>query len=140
MMGSLLIVADDEPRIEDVPLPSGDIRIVGGDQLAVEGDRDMCVERPGLKAATVVMKDNEFEPPRIEIEVGESVVWSNKGGDTHTATANDSSFNTGDVLPGDSSKPIKFDTPGEFKYQCLHHTMSGIVVVKSSARAKKNEF
>ena len=44
-------------------------------------------------------------------------------------------FDTGEIKPGESSSPVKFDKEGEFTYHCKIHgkTMSGLVVVKPSA-------
>ena len=45
-------------------------------------------------------------------------------------------FDTGEIEPGKSSKPVKFENPGEFKYHCKVHgkTMSGTVVVKAKVK------
>ena len=42
-------------------------------------------------------------------------------------------FDTGEVEPEKSSKPVKFEKEGEFKYHCKVHgkTMSGTIVVKA---------
>ena len=52
----------------------------------------------------------------------------------HTATSDDDgkTFDTGEIEPGKSSKPVKFEKEGEFKYHCKVHgkTMSGTIIVK----------
>lgn len=72
-----------------------------------------------------------YDPQTITIEVGESVVWHNEDDDTHTATADDGSFDTGDVAAGEYSETVIFDEEGEFTYSCNYHpTMTGTVIVE----------
>jgi plastocyanin len=44
---------------------------------------------------------------------------------THTATANDDSWNTGDMGLG-ASKSITFSKPGTYHYHCKYHTILGV--------------
>ena len=84
------------------------------------------------------MKSLSFSPKKVEVEVGESVVWKSEARTKHSATSDDDgkTFDTGDIEPGKSSKAVKFPKPGEFKYHCKVHgkTMSGTVVVKAKAK------
>ncbi len=94
-----------------------------------DGDKN-----PGIKSITVKMKSLSYDPGKLEIHVGDSVVWSNEARTTHTATSDDEgkTFDTDEIKPEESSKPVKFEKEGEFKYHCKIHgkTMSGTVVVK----------
>jgi len=87
-------------------------------------------------AKTVTMKSLSFDPEKLEVHAGDSVVWANKAHATHTATSDDdrSTFDTGDVEPGKSSKAVKFGKEGEFPYHCNVHgkSMSGTIVVKKA--------
>ena len=89
---------------------------------------------------TVAMKSLSFSPRSIEVQVGDSVVWDNEARTKHTATSDDDgkTFDTGEIEPGKSSEPVKFEKAGEFKYHCRVHgkTMSGTVVVRAKAKAK----
>ena len=93
---------------------------------------------PKAKEITVTMKSLSFSPRSIEVHVGDSVVWKSDARTKHTATSDDDgkTFDTGDIEPGKSSKAVKFEKPGEFKYHCKVHgkTMSGTVVVKAKAK------
>ena len=85
---------------------------------------------------SVVMKSISYDPKRVEVPVGGSVVWTNKAFTNHTATSDDAqTFDTGEIKPNESSSPVKFDKEGEFTYHCKIHgkTMSGLVVVKPTA-------
>jgi plastocyanin len=42
-------------------------------------------------------------------------------------------FDIGEIKPNESSRPVKFDKKGEFKYHCKIHGMSGTIVVKPAA-------
>ena len=71
----------------------------------------------------------EFDPVDVEIEVGDSVVWSNADVAPHTATASDGGWDTGRLRKGEDGK-ITFDEPGEYPYFCAFHPhMKGRVVV-----------
>ena len=90
-----------------------------------------------LKPTSVEMKSISYDPKSVEVPVGGSIVWTNKAFSNHTATSEDDgkTFDTGEIKPGESSSPVKFDKEGEFQYHCKIHgkTMSGTVVVKPAA-------
>ena len=100
-------------------------------------------EKPEAKPISVTMKSLGYDPKKLEIHVGDSVVWTNQSRTTHTATSDDDgkTFDTGNVEPGESSKPVKFEKEGEFKYHCKIHgkSMSGTIVVKA-ATSNLNKF
>jgi plastocyanin len=85
-------------------------------------------------AGTVAVADFSFTPASITVNVGDTVTWTNSGPDEpHTATANDGSFDTGDIPVG-SSASHTFDQAGTFAYVCSIHPdqMSGTVTVASA--------
>ena len=94
--------------------------------------------KPEAKPVTVAVKSLSFDPRKLEIRTGDSVVWTNESKTAHTATSNDDgkTFDTGEIGPGESSKSVKFENPGEFKYHCKVHgkAMSGTIVVKARAK------
>ncbi len=89
------------------------------------------------KPTSVEMKSISYDPKSVEVPVGGLIVWTNKAFTNHTATSEDDgkTFDTGEIKPGESSSPVKFDKEGEFQYHCKIHgkTMSGTVVVKPDA-------
>jgi plastocyanin len=93
-------------------------------------------KKPDATPVTVTMKSMSYEPKKLEIHVGDSVVWTNKSFTTHTATSDDDgkTFDTGEVERGKSSKPITFATAGEFKYHCKIHgkSMHATIVVNAA--------
>ena len=92
-------------------------------------------EKTADKPITVTMKSLSYDPKKLEVHVGDSVVWTNESRAKHTATSNDDgkTFDTDEIEPGKSSKPVKFEKEGEFKYHCKVHgkTMSGTIAVKA---------
>jgi plastocyanin len=72
------------------------------------------------KTDKVDIADYKFAPEAIEVTAGTKVTWTNSDDAPHTATADDSSFDTGDLDQGDS-KTVTFDKPGEFTYYCRFH-------------------
>jgi plastocyanin len=118
--------------------------LTGGKGEPGKGAPAAPAEQPTTAAAapadanvtTVTMKDFEFSQQTVTISVGGSVVFTNAGAKKHTATADDSSFDTGVVVAGSSSQPLKFDKAGTYPYFCQFHggpggtAMSGVIIVK----------
>ena len=61
-----------------------------------------------------------FRPAGVVIEVGSTVVWRNNGKMTHTVTANDRSFDSGNIAPG-ATWSHRFDRAGVVAYHCTPH-------------------
>jgi plastocyanin len=83
---------------------------------------------------SVAVYDNYFSPKTITITAGTTVVWTNYGSMSHTVTADDNSFTSGNLNPGAVFSKT-FTTAGTYAYHCIYHGgiggsgMSGIVVV-----------
>jgi plastocyanin len=95
-------------------------------------------KRTQPKTVTVTMKSLSYDPKKLEIRVGDSVVWNNKAFAAHTVTSDDDgkTFDTGNVEPGELSKAVKFEKEGVYRYHCVVHgkTMSGTIVVKAAEK------
>ncbi|MGH9039813.1 MAG: cupredoxin domain-containing protein [Acidimicrobiia bacterium] len=71
----------------------------------------------------------DFAPADITLKAGTTILWTNKGVQPHTASANDGSFDSGTMKSG-ATWEHRFDTPGEFPYVCAFHPqMTGMVRV-----------
>ena len=103
--------------------------------LAVVGSALIAV--PGTSQAanqSVAARDNRFDPDQVRIDPGDTVVWSNQGSRAHTVNADDGTFKSGDMRPGDTFQKT-FSEEGYYYYFCKFHGardgvgMSGIVIV-----------
>src|ERR671921_2790080 len=84
---------------------------------------------PIQNAWSVNIGDNFFDPPQSAVEPGSTVTWTNKGDEPHTVTADDGSFDSGMLNPGDSYT-VAFDGQGTVTYHCaIHPEMRGSVTV-----------
>ena len=88
---------------------------------------------------TVKVKSLSYDPKVVEAQVGDTVVWSNSSLTKHTATSDDDgkTFDTAEIKSDETSRPVKFEKAGEFKYHCKVHgkSMSGTIVVKPAQRS-----
>jgi plastocyanin len=85
-------------------------------------------------AATVEVQvvDFAFEPAMVMIEAGDTVTWTNAGVRPHTVTADDGSFDSGRLDPGEQFS-FTFNEPGTFAYVCgFHPEMQGSVMVAAA--------
>jgi plastocyanin len=80
-------------------------------------------------SGAVRIADFAFAPDSSDVKVGDSVKWTNGDGTTHTVTADDGAFDSGN-LAGGKSFSFTFDQAGTFAYHCkIHQSMTGTVVV-----------
>lgn len=92
---------------------------------------------PAQEQQVVETQDNVFSPATITISVGDTIDFRNTGRAPHTATADDRSFDTGNLNAG-QSKTITFSKAGRFNYNCVYHQtigMVGTIVVNAAAGA-----
>ena len=80
-------------------------------------------------ARSVDIGDNFFDPPDVAVEPGSTITWTNNGDEPHTVTADDGSFDSGRLNPGDSYT-VAFGGQGTVTYHCeIHPEMRGSVTV-----------
>jgi plastocyanin len=78
----------------------------------------------------VIIEAMQFDPTPIEVTIGDTVTWKNKDAFPHTVTAENRSFDSGDIATNGSWK-FKASKKGVFPYVCsLHPTMKATLVVK----------
>jgi plastocyanin len=81
------------------------------------------------RAEKVEIVDFAYDPDPVVIQVGGKVTWINQDSAPHTATADDGSFDTGNLEEG-KLKSETFKQPGTFTYFCeVHPTMHGTLEV-----------
>ena len=95
-----------------------------------DGEEPPSVEATTQSGDTVEIADFEFAPEEITVPAGTTVVFTNQDSAAHTATADDSSFDTKELGKGDSAEET-FDDPGTYSYYCRFHVfMKGSIVVE----------
>jgi plastocyanin len=108
-------------------------------RLAAVGFMALLTLGPALTAragdydAEISAIDNAFDAAIVRIQPGQSIEWPNDGNSPHTVTADDGSFDSGNLTPG-ATFTSAFDQPGVFAYHCTYHGapgvgMAGVVVV-----------
>lgn len=70
------------------------------------------------------MIDFSYSVLNLEVPAGSTVTWTNAGDVQHSATADDGSWDTGLIGPGEQAS-ITFDTPGVYTYYCTLHGAPG---------------
>lgn len=79
---------------------------------------------------TVSIANMAYTPATITVSAGTKITWMNNDNMTHTVTADDESFDSGNIAPG-SSFSRTFSVKGTFSYHCtIHPNMLGKVVVQ----------
>lgn len=73
----------------------------------------------------------EFSPAQIDALPGDALTWSNVSERTHTVTADDGTFDSGDLASGATFTVAAAAEPGVYAYHCrIHAGMSGEVDVR----------
>lgn len=77
--------------------------------------------------ARVTMSNSTFTPASVTVMQTGSILWVNNDQQVHTVTANDGSFDSGDIQPG-GSFGLAFNVVGPHPYRCKYHPeMTGLV-------------
>jgi plastocyanin len=85
----------------------------------------------------VSIQNFAFNPPNITITPGTTVTWTNNDSAPHTVTADDGSFDSETLQPGESFS-LRFDSAGTFPYHCeIHPFMKGSITVSKKGRAQR---
>lgn len=86
----------------------------------------------GVRPAShvIIIEGMKYSPEVIEVNAGDTIVWSNKDAFPHTVTAENHRFDSKEIGSGRSWK-FKATVRGVFPYICTFHpTMKGRLVVK----------
>lgn len=83
---------------------------------------------PGA-AHTIKIQNFAYHAPTVTVKVGTRVTWTNFDSSNHTVTADNNSFDLGNLNQG-QSKSMVFTKPGTYPYHCTYHPfMHGTVIV-----------
>lgn len=85
---------------------------------------------PGAANAVSIV-NMSFSPANLTVSPGTTVTWTNNDAMTHTVTADDNSFNSGNMATG-SKFSKAFAAAGTYPYHCsIHAGMTGTITVKA---------
>ncbi|MGH9081032.1 MAG: cupredoxin domain-containing protein [Acidimicrobiales bacterium] len=81
-------------------------------------------------AHSITIQNFAFSPKTITVAPGTTVTVTNKDQVTHTLTARNGGFNTGDISAGQSKTFTAPNNSGTYPYFCMiHQFMTGTLVV-----------
>ena len=94
------------------------------------------------KVVTVDISNFVYQTDPVEIEVGDSVQWTNRDNMGHTATREEvPAFDTGVLRRNTTSAPVLFTNVSDddgFKYHCTPHpAMHGRIIVREARRISR---
>ena len=92
----------------------------GDDSDSTTSAESASTASPAVSTAKIDVADFKYMPDAVTVEAGAEITWTNSDDAPHTATADDSSFDTGDLDRGDSAS-VTFEEPGTFSYYCRFH-------------------
>ena len=72
---------------------------------------------------TIEIREFEFSPPSIVVEVGDRITWINQDIVPHTATAADGSWDTGEIAANARAELVVRASFGESYYCRFHPSM-----------------
>lgn len=91
---------------------------------------DINTDKDLMPSVEFVVNDNGFEDIEVTIEVGQGVKFVNQGTEKHTATADDLSWGTGTLNPGDAFIR-SFDVAGTYTFfDSYDSSNTGAVIVE----------
>ncbi len=82
------------------------------------------------KRQTVTIELFQYKPAVVRAAAGDTIVWENKDIVPHTATANDKSWDSGNIAAAARVRTIA-KKKGEHEFICVYHpNMKGKLIVK----------
>ena len=125
-------------QIEGEPEITGQVEIVTSGAPPPVGIFDID-NPPQGEVVFVAVNDYEFLPIEIEVNLGDTVVWTNIGQNAHSVDFYDDPFEKG-VVNADRTYNRTFTKPGEYAYRCrFHNAMKGVIKVVDSGVSSSEE-
>lgn len=86
----------------------------------------------GSAPEAIEIADFAYAPETITVPAGTELRWTNDDGAPHTATADDGSFDLGEVAGGETSDPVTApEEPGSYPFHCeIHASMTATLTVE----------
>jgi plastocyanin len=117
-----------QPQEQQMQAPAPSAPAGPADQYTAPSTTTAAAQQQGQET-TVSIQDFFFSPAQITVQPGTTVTWMNNGQAPHTVTADDGSFDSETLQPGQSFS-FTFANAGTFSYFCeIHPFMTGSVTV-----------
>lgn len=85
---------------------------------------------PGASRVEVSIANFAYLPNNVTTGMGSTIVWTNRDTLAHTVTADDGSFDSGSIAPGDAFEQ-RFDKSKSYSYTCsFHPQMNGTLTIQ----------
>jgi plastocyanin len=82
------------------------------------------------KPHKIKIQNLKYDPAKLTIKVGQTVIWTNNDDHDHTVVAKNDAFDSENLTSGDSFK-YTFAKVGKYEYFCRYHPrMKGTVTVE----------
>ncbi len=87
---------------------------------------------PPTSEQVIKIESFAYKPPMLQVSPGAKVRVDNTDSAVHTVTADDGSFDTGNIAAG-AKNEITAPRAGEIRYKCtIHQYMTGVIRITSS--------
>ena len=113
------------------------VGLIGVWLLAACGSEDQAAPaapeaQHGSSGPSIEIRNFAFAPPTLQVPPGAKITVTNTDSAVHTATADDGSFDSGNVDAG-GKREITAPSAGEIRYKCtIHQYMTGVIRIGSS--------
>jgi glucose/arabinose dehydrogenase/plastocyanin len=97
--------------------------------LVLSASLSGCIEQAEPKGKTIEIRSFSFHPDSLSVPAGTTVTWINRDPTDHSVSADDGSFESGDIKTGKEFNHA-FIEPKTYRYRCsIHPSMTGQVMV-----------
>jgi len=109
------------------PAPAPPVPSNGTPLAPTKGEPEPPAPPPQIEVA---INGFAYNPAILNVPVGTTVVWYNNDLVTHTVTARDNLFESGNLSPGDTFR-YTFEQSGALEYYCrIHPSMVGKITIE----------
>jgi plastocyanin len=101
-------------------------KVTGGESQGTAPSQATAASQGAVagQSAAIKLANFKFTPAQLTVKVGTTVVWTSEDNVPHTVTADDGSFDSGNLKKGDSFS-FTFTKAGTFPYYCAYHGTAG---------------
>jgi len=86
---------------------------------------------PKQDVRKIAIKNLKYDPAKVTVKVGQTVLWTNNDDHDHTVVAKNEAFDSKNLSSGDTFKHT-FTKAGKYEYFCRYHPrMKGLITVEN---------